>query len=76
MSKPIFILEVPRTTNQDEVDYILYSLDKKLTDDYHVLVLRGASESFKHNLYNATNMTEIEFLELKKLVEETTKQEA
>lgn len=75
MSKPIFILEVPQHLNDDRTMEMTYKLEKKL-DDYHVLVIRNRSVNFAYQCYNATNMTEIEFDELKKLVEETIKQPA
>jgi len=74
MSKPIFILEVPEHLDDDTTQKVTYKLEKKLEVDYHVLVIRNRSVNFVYQCYNAENMTEIEFDELKKLVEETIKQ--
>jgi hypothetical protein len=74
MSKPIFVIRLPHTSNIDRETFkkVYKEIDEQLFD-YHVLcLLDSKSERVEFECYNAPH-TEIEFEELKKIVLEIIK---
>lgn len=76
MSKPIFIVRLPRSEyNQDKVERISYQLkSSSIAEDYHILVMADAftGGQTKFECFNAPH-TEMEFEELKRRVLELLK---
>jgi hypothetical protein len=68
MSKPIFIVRMPKTFPYEELAKVQSNLDQKL-DDYHVLICKDSfhGEEISFECYNAPH-TEMEFEELKKRI--------
>jgi hypothetical protein len=72
MSKPIFIVRLPyqlvESAGKGYFDRVQYDLKKKLYD-YHILVTMDSSiEKTEFECFNATNATETDIEELKKMV--------
>lgn len=81
MAKPIFIVRVPVQASMEQIGKMQQDLDKKLGEDYHVLVARviyppldGTPLETEFQVLNAKDMTELEFEELKEIVKSLNKE--
>lgn len=78
MPKPIFTIGFPIKAMREDVQRVQEDLEKKLGEDYHVLIYRAQElEGLKFEVLNAINATDVEISELieltKKQIEETIK---
>jgi hypothetical protein len=70
MAKPIFIIEIPFTTTEDQLrDYESFGTQ---WDDYHILLIEKDIDEITYKVIYEKDFTEINFEELKELVKEAT----
>jgi len=71
MSKPIFIVRLPKNTSEDDLRHVINGFELHPVGlDYHVLCFRSSDETQNDVLFECYNSphTEIEFQELKNMV--------
>lgn len=68
MSKPIFIVTLPKPLEMVSAKQIALTLEKELTG-YHILVFTGKVAKPEFNVFYSKDMTHIQFDELKSIVE-------
>ena len=72
MAKPIFIVEAPMMQTQEEFAKLQKVLENKL-NDYHVLMVRMDVNDFNFKVFYDKDFTEINYDELRKLINEKLK---
>lgn len=70
--KPIFIIEFPNHADIEYCKEVTESLIQKIKD-YHVVSFIGMSDDVKFGCFNAKNIAEINYEELKSLIEKSIK---
>ena len=73
MAKPIFIVEAPMMQTQEEFANVQKVLENKL-NDYHVLMVQMDVNDFNFKVFYDKDFTEINYDELRKLINEKLKQ--
>ncbi len=73
MTKPIFIVEAPVMRTNEEFVNVQKVLENKLNDDYYVLMVQTNGDDFNFKVFYDKDFTEINYDELKKLINEKIK---
>jgi len=73
MSKPIFIIKVPRVQELHELVYKQVSGESGLTKDYHVQIVAHSKDDIEFECFNSPYTPE-EFTKLQDLVDKINKE--
>jgi len=68
-SKPILIIKFPPSVGMAQVDGVQYILEKKLKEDYYVIVIPLVkAEEIEFELLSVKDINEVEFEEVKEMI--------
>jgi hypothetical protein len=68
MAKPIFLVELPISTNEEEVIGIQSMLESKMTDYYSIVYRSRSSYDIDFKVFYEKDFDEIKYEELKEMV--------
>ena len=68
MAKPIFLVELPISTNEEEVIGIQSMLESKMTDYYCIVYISRSSYDIDFKVFYEKDFDEIKYEELKEMV--------
>jgi len=70
MTKPIFLIGLPKGTNPKQVASIQKNLERKM-NDYHILIFTTNNVDIEFKAFFENNFSKVKYEELKRIVSES-----
>lgn len=68
MTKPIFITITPESINQHDFAQGLASIERRMGEDYHCLLIRGRKDDWEFKVLNGDDIEDKDLEEIKEMI--------